>query len=79
MNRKLVLVLSIISILLGLAISIGSAISYYGRVCSCPAQITGTSLIPCCTDPSAIPLILLGIILVAIGLIIFIKLIQNKK
>ena len=79
MNRKLALVLSIISILVGLTFSISSAVSYYGRMCSCPAEIIGTPPIPCCTDPSAILLLSLGIILVVIGLIAFIKLIPNKK
>ena len=79
MNSKLALMLSIISILLGLTISISSAVSYYGRACSCPAEIIGTPLIPCCTDSSTIPHISLGIILVVIGLIVFIKLLPNKK
>ena len=78
MNRKLVLVLSIISILLGLTVSISSAVSYYDRMCSCPAEIVGTPPIPCCTDPSAILLISLGIILVVIGLTAFVKLMPNK-
>ncbi len=63
------MVLGIISILLDLIISISSAISYFNRACSCPAEIVGQPPIPCCTDPSAIYLIYFGIALVVIGLI----------
>jgi hypothetical protein len=63
------MVLGIISILLGLIVSIGSAISYLNRVCNCPAEIVGQPPIPCCTDLSAIYSIYLGIVLIVIGLI----------
>ena len=69
MKQNTLMVLGIISILLGLIISIGSTISYLNRVCNCPAEIVGQPPIPCCRDPSAIYLIYFGIALVVIGLI----------
>ena len=67
MKQNMLIIFGVISILLGLVIFISSAISYLNRACSCPAQIVGQHLIPCCTDLSAIYLIGLGIVLVAIG------------
>ena len=69
MKQNILMVFSVISILLGLIISIGSAIPYLNRMCSCPAEIVGRPSMPCCTDPSAIYLIYFGIALVVIGLI----------
>ena len=69
MKQNMLIIFGVIAILLGLVISIGSAISYLNRACSCPAQIVGQPIIPCCTGLSVIYQIYLGIAFVVIGLI----------
>jgi hypothetical protein len=79
MKQNMLIIFGVIAILFGFVISIGSAISYLNRACSCPAQTVGQPIIPCCTDLSAIYNIYLGIVLVAIGLILLMVKLFYKK
>jgi hypothetical protein len=78
-KQKPLMILSVIFIVMGLLISVGSAISYYDRMCSCPAQIVEQPSVPCCIDTNAIYLIYLGIILMVIGIILLVKITLDKK
>lgn len=74
MNTRFLIAISVISILSGSAASLIGALSYYGRICGCPAGIPGTLAQPCCASPSAIGLVWQGTILVVMGVVVLLNL-----